>query len=52
VGDFVERLTRIPKLDVAGSNPVGRSIIMRGYGSRRSPSVVSGNRMVHQSATV
>jgi len=28
---------RLPKLDVAGSNPVGRSKNSRGYGETRNP---------------
>ena len=34
---------RLPKLDVAGSNPVGRSKDSGGYGETRSPLGVSSN---------
>jgi len=33
---------RLPKLDVAGSNPVGRSKFARGYGAGRDPLGLSG----------
>jgi hypothetical protein len=36
----------IPKLDVAGSNPVGDSINPGGYGIARSPLVASDHPMV------
>ena len=37
---------QLPKLDVAGSNPVGRSKNSGGYGTTRGPLVVSGHQMV------
>src|SRR5262249_53718315 len=41
---------QLPKLDVAGSNPVGRSKNSGGYGVTCSPLVVSGHQMVTHEA--
>jgi hypothetical protein len=40
------RHSQLPKLDVAGSIPVARSILTGGYGTARSPLRPSGNQMV------
>jgi hypothetical protein len=39
-------LNRLPKLDVAGSNPVGRSKNSRGYGDTRNPLAAPSDRAV------